>query len=142
MARRRPSTQPEVIASWERMLNAAAGYSEDLGEGQAIIENLQRFLQEARALEAVQFKATADRQEATKRLLKVLRDGSKMATLLRFFLKNRFGYESDRLVEFGFQPFRGFNRSSSPKEPAEPSPEPTTPPSSPPLSDPDPDPAQ
>jgi hypothetical protein len=136
MARHRPSSQTEIVAHWERMLTAAAEQAENLGDAQATVDKLQGYLEEARTVFALQERATADRQEASKRIVTILRAGERAATLLRFLLKDRLGYDNERLVQFGMRPFRGVRRLLKPKEPTQPSPEPSTPPSSPPSSDP------
>jgi hypothetical protein len=137
MARRDPSSQTEIVASWEAMLVAALEHAEALGEdAQPTIAKLQGHLDSAKADFALQERATADRQEASKRIVTTIRAGRRVATLLRFILKDRIGYDSERLVQFGIRPFRGLRRALKPKEPAEPTPEPTAPPSSPPPSDP------
>jgi hypothetical protein len=145
MARRDPRSQTEIVASWEAMLAAAAEHGTALGDdAQPTIAKLQGYLDEAKAVFALQERATADRQEASKRIVKIIRGGARVATLLRFILKDRFGYDSERLVQFGVRPFRGVRRLLKPKEPAEPTPEPTTPspdPTTPPSSSPPFDPA-
>jgi hypothetical protein len=140
MARHRPTSQTEIVAAWERMLTAAAEHSENLGDDQPTLDKLQGYVEEAKALFAAQEKATADRQEASKGLLRVLRAGARVATVLRFIFRDRLGYDNERLVQFGVRPFRGVFRASKPKapspEPSTPSPEPTASSSSSPPFDP------
>ncbi|HEX9940853.1 MAG TPA: hypothetical protein VGG03_02455 [Thermoanaerobaculia bacterium] len=73
---------------------------------------------------------TASKQEASKRLRALLVEGQRIASGLRKFLKEHYGLRSEKLAEFGLQPFRGRPRKSSAEnpEPAEgPNPDPQAP---------------
>ena len=63
--------------------------------------------------------------EAQGRSVKLLEEGLKLATFLRVGVRQHYGNRSEKLVEFGFQPFRS-RRVPPPPEPP-PSPEVTAP---------------
>jgi hypothetical protein len=49
----------------------------------------------------------AAKQDASKRLEVLLREGDRLATLIRQAIRQHFGIRSEKLAEFGLQPFRG-----------------------------------
>jgi hypothetical protein len=62
----------------------------------------------------------ASKQEASQKLLSLLTDSLRLATVLRFELKQFYGPDSEKLVEFGIQPFRGRKRRNAASKAAEP----------------------
>jgi hypothetical protein len=58
----------------------------------------------------------ASKQEASQKLASLLTDSLRLATVLRFALKHFYGPTSEKLVEFGIQPFRGRKRQDPPPE--------------------------
>ena len=54
----------------------------------------------------------ASKQEASQKLASLLTDSLRLATVLRFELKHFYGPTSEKLVEFGIQPFRGRKRQN------------------------------
>ncbi|HET9225669.1 MAG TPA: hypothetical protein VFR31_03320 [Thermoanaerobaculia bacterium] len=67
---------------------------------------------------------TAAKQEASRLLDEVMREAQRLATVLRFAIKDHYGPDSEKLIEFGIQPFRGLNRK--PKTPTPEAPAPVT----------------
>ena len=61
----------------------------------------------------------ASKQEASQKLASLLTDSLRLATVLRFELKQLYGPTSEKLVEFGIQPFRGRKRQNPQPPPAE-----------------------
>jgi hypothetical protein len=82
----------------------------------------------AQELNREQAALTAAKQEASRKLQEVLREALRLATVLRFAIKDHFGPDSEKLVEFGLQPFRGKTRTK-PDEPVPEAPAPATAPS-------------
>ena len=81
----------------------------------------------AQGLTQQQAALTAAKQETSKKLKEVLNDAQRVATVLRFALREHFGKDAEKLVEFGVQPFRGRPRKQK-EEPEKPQPElPTAP---------------
>jgi hypothetical protein len=54
---------------------------------------------------------TAAKQEASRKFAEALREAQRLATVLRFAIKEHFGPDSEKLVEFGLRPFRGKTRT-------------------------------
>ena len=109
---------------WEQVLSAVAANAADLAHLEAARAKLQGLLEQARSLNLQQAIATAAKQEATKALQEVLRQGETLVDLLRTGAREHYGNRSEKLVEFGMQPFRGRKRPAATEPPVEPAPEP------------------
>jgi hypothetical protein len=61
----------------------------------------------------------ANKQEATRKLNSLLREGERVAEGIRKFLREHYGVSSEKLSEFGLKPFRGRRKPSTelPEEP-------------------------
>jgi hypothetical protein len=66
---------------------------------------------------------TASKQEASKQVQTLLVQGKRVASGMTKFLQDHYGTRSEKLAEFGLQPFRG-RKPRTPKNP-EPPPAPT-----------------
>lgn len=64
----------------------------------------------------------ASKQELSKQVRKLLTEGQRMADVIRTAVRAHFGPESEKLAEFGLQPFRGRKVKAAPVKPT-----PTTP---------------
>ncbi len=67
---------------------------------------LNVLLGQARDLTAQQASLTASKQEVSKRLTAVLREVQFLRTFLDAGIREHYGNRSEKLVEFGLQPFR------------------------------------
>jgi len=67
-----------------------------------------------------QAERTADKQDLTRQFQEALADAQRMATAMRAALKSHYGPDSDKLVEFGIQPFRFKSRKRTEPEPPPP----------------------
>jgi hypothetical protein len=65
-------------------------------------------------LTAEQASLTASRQEASKRLAEVANEAQKLLTLVDVAVRQHYGNRSEKLVEFGQQPFRSKPKSRKP----------------------------
>jgi hypothetical protein len=61
----------------------------------------------------------ASKQEASQKLATLLTNSLRLATVLRFELKQFYGPTSEKLVEFGIQPFRGRKKRNPSSQAAE-----------------------
>lgn len=64
---------------------------------------------------------TAEKQEISKQFRETLDEAERLATVLRFAVKQQFGIRSEKLVEFDLQPFRG-RKKPAPVPATEPAP--------------------
>jgi len=77
---------------------------------------------QAHVLTHQQAAMTAVKQEASRQIETALLEAQRLATVLRFAVKEHYGADSEKLVEFGLQPFRGRARKSKPQLPEAPAP--------------------
>lgn len=115
-----------ITNGWEQTSSAVKAHASELEDLGTFCAKLDVHLDQARALYSEQGAHRASKQEATKRLMGVLRAGNAVADLVRTGIREHYGADSEKLVEFGIQPFRGKKRqvTATPTEP-EPEPEPT-----------------
>lgn len=106
-----------IVTSWSKLAASLATNAGDLPHLEAHRQLLETLLEDAQALSSEQAQRTAEKQDVTKRLQDVLDQGQKLATFLRTGVRQHFGNRSEKLVEFGLQPFRS---RSKPVEPATP----------------------
>ena len=125
------------INGWAQV---AAGVSsnpqgtEHLQPGAARLQGLHT---RASELSVQQAALTTAKQEVTKELQQVLREGDALADFLRTGARAHFGPDSEKMIEFGMLPFRGRktpeekaarkSRSRKPTAPVTPAPETGTP---------------
>lgn len=127
----REKTYNGVLGRWERLNQMMEANKEDL----PILEpGRQEFAKVvAAAKDAAQRQAvhTAGKQDASKQLKELITEGERMATMLTQGLKTRYGIRSEKLAEFGMQPFRGRPRKAKPEpetpKPVDPTPAPSDP---------------
>jgi len=78
---------------------------------------------------------TASKQEASQRLKTFLIEGARLAHVLQLAVKQHYGIRSEKLTEFGLQPFRGRKVSPIPELTPRPGVEAKAPASEPPTSE-------
>lgn len=117
------SSQADVVTEAERLFAAMVTNSAELSHLAGSRIKLENQLVVARELLGRQANLSASKQEASTQLREQLNAMTKLINLLRVAVKEHFGSRSDRLVEFGVQPFRGRRRKVV-AEPVPPSPEP------------------
>jgi hypothetical protein len=112
------------LNGWDEVGAAVEAHSKELPHMEMVRPELLGMLEEARSL-VVQVNAlTASKQEAFKKLQQVLRSGEAMVDVMRTAARQRFGPDSEILVEFGVNPFRGRPRASETETPESPTPTP------------------
>ena len=70
----------------------------------ARLDELQALLNE---LTAEQARLTAARREVSRRIAELTDEAQKLMTFLDVAVKQHYGHRSEKLAEFGLQPFRG-----------------------------------
>ncbi|HWM89415.1 MAG TPA: hypothetical protein VN493_01465 [Thermoanaerobaculia bacterium] len=100
------------VNSWEKMDVALSANAEQVPKIEINLPELREKSQRARALFAQQAVLMAAKQEITRELQQVIQDGDALMKFLREGLKAHYGKDSDKLTEFGIQPFRGLTRRS------------------------------
>jgi len=69
---------------------------------------------EAQDASTQQLALAAEKQEMSKKFLLALGEGERLGNLLLLALKQHYGIRSEKLTEFGLQPFRGRVRKAKP----------------------------
>ena len=101
------TTYAGTLGEWLRFLQALAANIAELGHLEAPRAKLAGVLERAQALTEQQAAATATKQEASKQLRALLIEGRRLHTVLHVTIKEHYGIRSEKLAEFGLQPFRG-----------------------------------
>ncbi len=116
-------TYSEVFGDWQRMLPKLEANVGELGHLQPQWTKLGGLLAEGVDINKQQEAMAASKQEASKRLKVIVTEGERLATVLRLSVKEHYGIRSEKLAEFGLQPFRGRKaaglkaKKSAPEEP-------------------------
>ena len=88
---------------------------------------MDKILGDVKEIAQQQAAMTASKQESSKRLKALIVEGQRLATGMVRFLQEHYGNRSEKLAEFGLQPFRG----RKPRTPKAKTPPPTEPPATP-----------
>lgn len=113
----RETTNAGKFGSMRRLSDAMAANQAEiqhLGVGQAKLEGL---LTRAQEISQDQASRTAAKQEASKQLKVLFTESERLATVLRLALKEHYGIRSEKLAEYGLQPFRGRPRKAKTEVP-------------------------
>lgn len=113
-----PGSKMESLGSLQRFNAALAGKADETPQLEGSRQIFNEMVVVAHDLVQRQAELTADKQDVTQQFQEKLTEAQRMATALRAALKVHYGPSSERLVEFGIQPFRGKSRKR--KEPAPP----------------------
>ena len=113
-----------LLGELQRFKESMSANVNELGSYEGSRIRFEGLVAKAQALTQQQAAQTAAKQETSKQLQEVLIEAQRLATVLRFAVRELFGPAAEKLVEFGLQPFRGKARKQ--KEPVKP--EPSVPP--------------
>lgn len=120
----REKTYAGVLGEWQKLTVPLTANAAELPHLEGSRTKLQGLTAEAVELIKQQKAFTAGKQEATQRLKVVITEGQRLATILRLAVKEHYGIRSEKLAEFGVQPFRGRKEKETPAEPGTPQPAP------------------
>lgn len=104
-----------VLNGWEQVVAAQEANTAEIPHMEAPLAKLRGLLEQARNLTKQQDALTAGKQDVSKQLRKTIREGQRLANLMRVGAQEHFGPESEKLVEFGVQPFRGRAKKAAAK---------------------------
>jgi hypothetical protein len=104
---------------WEGMIRSLAANISTLPQLEGARAKLEGLLGSFRELAAQQAVHQANKQETSKQIQAVVRDGKRTASMVRAVLKEHYGNDSEKLVEFGVQPFRARIRKPKVTPPGE-----------------------
>lgn len=126
----RETTYAGMLGDLQRFKAALEANIAELPHLQGTLDRVGVLLAQGQEVSNRQMALTASKQETSKQLKVLVTEGQRVANAARALLKEHYGLRSEKLVEFGIQPFRGRNRVSKASTPApeQPTPEPTSPP--------------
>jgi hypothetical protein len=97
---------------WRQRLSTVAANAADLEHIQGLANRLEATLQAVEDVTRQQAAFVAGKQESSLQLGALMSDGDRLDTLLRKALRQHYGPGSEKLAEFGLQPFRGRTRKA------------------------------
>ena len=121
-------TYSGVLGGLGRFISALSANAADLAHLEGARLHLAKIVTDIEGFTQQQAALTASKQEASKQLQKLLVEGQRVASGMTKFLQEHYGPRSEKLAEFGLQPFRGRKPRTpkTPEPPTTPTPAPTT----------------
>jgi hypothetical protein len=116
----RETTNAGKLGRLQRLSTALTANSGDLQHLQGSITQLAILLTQAQEAAKQQTAFMAGKQEASKQLSTFMIEGERLATVLQLAVKQHYGIRSEKLAEFGLQPFRGRTKAKPVPETPEP----------------------
>jgi hypothetical protein len=120
----RETTNAGKLGKLQRLSSALAANGGEIPHLEASRAMFDALLAKAQDAAKQQAAFTASKQEASKQLKTLLTEGERMANVLQLSVKQFFGIRSEKLAEFGLQPFRGRTKAKPAPETPEPAPPP------------------
>jgi hypothetical protein len=116
------TTRSGKLGEWQRLKSALQVNQADLPELENQSAQFETLLGQAEDYFQSQAAFAASKQQASQQLVGLMSECQRLATVLRFSLKQHYGPGSEKLTEFGIQPFRGRARKPTlpPPETTEP----------------------
>jgi len=111
------STYKGKIESWDYLQERLTANAVDLAHLESLRKRLDEVTEQARQMAAAQAAQRAAKQSASQTLKSAVIEGDRLANLLRSAVKQHYGIRSEKLAEFGMQPFRGRNLTAKAKQP-------------------------
>ena len=113
------TTYAGMLGDWDRWTGALTANDPPLGHLQVPKEQLGSLARRGKELIQTQSELIAAKQGVTKELQQVMVEGQRLVTLLRAAVRQHCGIDSEKLAEFGVQPFRGRRRAKVEPPPVE-----------------------
>jgi hypothetical protein len=111
------TTYAGMRGDWQRLSTMLSANTPELGHLETQRLRLEGLLARAMEITMQQGIFKAGKQETSKQLQGVMAEGQRLATVLRQSVKEHYGPTSEKLHEFGVQPFRGRKAKAAPEEP-------------------------
>lgn len=116
-----------TVNGWDKVDAAVTARREEAPELETLVAPLRGMSKQARSLFARQASLTAAKQEVTLELNELIKQGNAQVDLVKTGARVRYGKDSEKLVEFGVQPFRSRSRKAAAKRRAAQAAEPSSP---------------
>lgn len=108
------------LGDLQRFTAALVANKTELPHLDGAISRLEALLGQAQQAAMQQAALAASKQDTSKQLKTALIEGQRLANGLRSLLKEFYGLRSEKLAEYGLQPFRGRKRKDKPENPEPP----------------------
>ena len=108
----------EMLGDLQRFKEAMLANADELTPYEVSRSRFDVLVERVQSLNQEQAALTAAKQTVSKQVDEALREVTRLATVLRVAIKEHYGPDSEKLVEFGIQPFRSATRK--PKTPPTP----------------------
>jgi hypothetical protein len=109
-------TYSGMIGNLARLTAALGANATEIPHLEGIRGRLEKILADAQEAAKQQAALIASKQEASKKLKSLVTEGQRVATGVTKLLKEHYGLKSEKLAEFGLQPFRGRKTKQAPPE--------------------------
>ncbi len=123
----RETTNAGVVGNLQKLLGKLEANSAELPQLEVSRAKLGTVMTRVTELTKQQGAMAAGKQEASKEIKTLLIEAQRLANAMRALLKEHYGIRSEKLTEFGLQPFRGRVRkvkAPTPETPETPTPAP------------------
>jgi len=111
-----------VLGDLGQFIAALAANAAELPHLEGTRVKIEKILTDAQAVAKRQAALVASKQDASQEIRRLLTEGRRLTTAARKLLQEQFGIRSEKLAEFGVQPFRGRTRRELPTTPTTPTP--------------------
>ena len=111
------TTYAGMVGSWQRWIAALVANEADLAYLQIPREQLESMRLQGQDLIQRQSELAAAKQELSQQLRTVMVEGQRLVTVLKLSVKRHYGIDSEKLAEYGVQPFRGRSRRKASEPP-------------------------
>ena len=122
------SRYADHIKEWEEFSTSLLPSATEAPQIEIQRAALQKMLDQVKELTTQQAMFQAQKQEVSSQLGILMKEGRRLASVLRATVKQHYGIRNEKLIQFGIQPFRG--RKVKTEQPSggspEPAPEPST----------------
>ena len=113
------TTYAGMLGDWQRWVGSLSANDRSRAPGVVQRGRLESLLAQGQGLIQSQSERTAAKQEASIQLREVMAEGQRLLTVLKLSVKQQYGIDSEKLAEFGLQPFRGRRRKVNEPPPVE-----------------------
>ena len=111
------TTYAGMLGSWQRWIATLIANGADLGHLQVQREQLESLRLRGQDQIQRQSELTAAKQELSQQLRETMGEGQRLVTIMKLSVKQHYGIDSEKLAEFGVQPFRGRIRRKATEPP-------------------------
>ena len=117
---KKETTYPGIFGGIQRLLRTLEANKDELPQLEPFRIKLTGLLSQVLEVNQQQVALKASKQEASKQLRRLTREGQLLSTVVLTAVKEHYGSREEKIAEFGLQPFRGRKVKLVPEEPASP----------------------